>query len=45
MPERRAVMASLLVAPALAQSAWPSDRAIEVVIPYPPGGEVEPVRP
>ncbi len=34
---------ALLVAPSLAfaQPAWPAERAIEVVIPYPPGGGVD----
>ena len=42
---RRAAIASLaatgLVAPRLAQAAWPADRPIEVIVPYPPGGGVD----
>ena len=33
--------ATTLAAPALAQPGWPADRAIEVVIPYPPGGGID----
>ncbi|HEY4250541.1 MAG TPA: tripartite tricarboxylate transporter substrate binding protein [Roseomonas sp.] len=35
--------AALLAAPSLAraQSGWPGDRAIEVIVPYPPGGGVD----
>lgn len=42
---RRAAIASLaatgLVAPRLAHAAWPADRPIEVIVPYPPGGGVD----
>ena len=35
--------AALLAAPTrlLAQSSWPGDRPIEVIVPYPPGGGVD----
>jgi tripartite-type tricarboxylate transporter receptor subunit TctC len=33
--------AGLLAAPRLARAAWPADRAIEVVVPFPPGGGVD----
>ena len=42
---RRAAIASLaatgLAAPRLAHAAWPADRPIEVIVPYPPGGGVD----
>lgn len=40
---RRALLAggALLAAPRLARAAWPADRAIEVVVPFPPGGGVD----
>lgn len=42
---RRAALASLavtgLAAPRLAHAAWPADRPIEVIVPYPPGGGVD----
>jgi tripartite-type tricarboxylate transporter receptor subunit TctC len=41
MPTRRALLALPLAAPAFAQTPWPGERAIEVVIPYPPGGGVD----
>ena len=45
MPTRRAVLAAALATPAplpaLAQPAWPGERPIEVIIPYPPGGGVD----
>jgi tripartite-type tricarboxylate transporter receptor subunit TctC len=33
--------AGLLAAPRLAHAAWPADRAIEVIVPFPPGGGVD----
>ncbi|WP_424135483.1 Bug family tripartite tricarboxylate transporter substrate binding protein [Roseomonas chloroacetimidivorans] len=33
-----AVLGTALAAPALAQRAWPTDRPIEVVVPFTPGG-------
>jgi tripartite-type tricarboxylate transporter receptor subunit TctC len=46
VPRRRilATAAATLAAPALARaqpSAWPSERPIEVVVPFPPGGGVD----
>jgi tripartite-type tricarboxylate transporter receptor subunit TctC len=47
MTTRRALLgataagASLLAAPRLARAAWPADRAIEVIVPFPPGGGVD----
>ena len=45
MTPRRALLALPLAASlssrGLAQTAWPGDRAIEVVIPFPPGGGVD----
>ncbi|MBU8537572.1 tripartite tricarboxylate transporter substrate binding protein [Falsiroseomonas tokyonensis] len=36
-----AASAATLAAPRLAQAAWPGDRAIEVIVPFPPGGGVD----
>lgn len=33
--------AATLAAPRIAQAAWPADRAIEVIVPFPPGGGVD----
>lgn len=45
MTPRRTVLAlplaTPLASPGLAQTPWPGDRAIEVVIPFPPGGGVD----
>ncbi|MCX7372765.1 MAG: tripartite tricarboxylate transporter substrate binding protein [Alphaproteobacteria bacterium] len=43
MPTRRALLASPLAAPALAQAqaAWPLDRPMEVIVPFPAGGGVD----
>jgi tripartite-type tricarboxylate transporter receptor subunit TctC len=42
MPTRRAVLAApLLVSAARAQVAWPGDRPVEVIIPFPAGGGVD----
>lgn len=40
MITRRGVLAiaGLLAAPRLARAAWPADRPIEVIVPYPPSG-------
>lgn len=35
------VAAATLAAPRIAQAAWPADRAIEVIVPFPPGGGVD----
>ena len=47
MITRRALgaAAAMLAAPALlrAQGAWPGDRPVEVIVPYPPGGGVDTV--
>jgi tripartite-type tricarboxylate transporter receptor subunit TctC len=32
---------ALLAAPRAARAAWPADRPIEVIVPYPPGGGVD----
>ncbi len=43
MPGRRGLIAALaiLAAPRIARAAWPADRPIEVIVPYPPGGGVD----
>jgi len=43
MPTRRAILAAPLAAPALAQAqpAWPQDRPMEVIVPFPAGGGVD----
>ena len=41
MLTRRSLLAVPLAAPAIAQPAWPGDRPVEVIIPYPPGGGVD----
>ncbi|MFC0386361.1 tripartite tricarboxylate transporter substrate binding protein [Muricoccus vinaceus] len=45
MTTRRALAAAPLAAimpcPALAQSAWPAGRPIEVIVPYPPSGGID----
>ncbi len=45
MTSRRLLLAGAaaftLAAPRLARAAWPADRPIEVVVPYPPGGGVD----
>lgn len=46
MTTRRAALGTIaatgaLALPRIAQAAWPADRPIEVVVPYPPGGGVD----
>ncbi|NMJ44207.1 tripartite tricarboxylate transporter substrate binding protein [Roseomonas sp. JC162] len=46
MTTRRAALGGLaavgtLALPRLARAAWPADRPIEVIVPYPPGGGVD----
>jgi len=46
MTTRRAALGALAAAgtlalPRLALAAWPGDRPIEVIVPYPPGGGVD----
>ena len=42
MPSRRAMLATAaLVAPAQAQPAWPLDRPIDIIVPFPAGGGVD----
>lgn len=46
MTTRRAALGALAAAgtlalPRLAHAAWPADRPIEVIVPYPPGGGVD----
>lgn len=38
---RRTLLAATLATPALAQSTWPGDRPIEVIVPVPPGGGLD----
>src|SRR4051794_22492839 len=42
-PAENATAAAVLATPTLlrAQGAWPGDRPIEVIVPYPPGGGVD----
>lgn len=43
-PSRRVLLGSgalALAAPRVARAAWPSDRPIEVIVPFPPGGGVD----
>ena len=43
-PSRRLLLGSgalALAAPRVARAAWPSDRPIEVIVPFPPGGGVD----
>lgn len=46
MPTRRAALGAIAAAgtvalPRIALAAWPGDRPIEVIVPYPPGGGVD----
>ncbi len=45
MPKRRHLMAGLAAAtlglPRIAKAAWPGDRPIEIIVPFPPGGGVD----
>ena len=44
MTTRRLILgaaAGLLAAPRVARAAWPADRPIEVIVPFPPGGGVD----
>ena len=40
MPSRRALLASLLATPALAQPGWPN-RPVKVIVGFPPGGSLD----
>jgi tripartite-type tricarboxylate transporter receptor subunit TctC len=40
---RRAAAAAMLASPALAQAPWAPTRPVRIVIPFPPGGTMDPV--
>ena len=41
MQRRTLLVVPALMAPRLARAAWPMDRPIEIIIPFPPGGGVD----